>query len=69
MATIHEVNADVREDAGKGASRRLRHAGMVPAIVYGGDKPPQNIQIEHRIVLALAKNEWFFSSPIRNSMP
>jgi large subunit ribosomal protein L25 len=62
MATIHEVNADVREDAGKGASRRLRHAGMVPAIVYGGDKPPQNIQIEHRIVLALAKNEWFFSS-------
>jgi large subunit ribosomal protein L25 len=62
MATIHEVNAEVREDAGKGASRRLRHAGMVPAIVYGGDKPPQNIQIEHRIVLALAKNEWFFSS-------
>jgi len=62
MATIHEVNADVREDAGKGASRRLRHAGMVPAIVYGGDKPPRNIQIEHRVVLALAKNEWFFSS-------
>ena len=62
MATIHEVNAEVREDAGKGASRRLRRAGMVPAIVYGGDKPPKSIQIEHRVVLALAKNEWFFSS-------
>ncbi len=62
MATIHEVNAEVRNDAGKGASRRLRRTGMVPAIVYGGDKPPQNIQVEHRVVLALAKHEWFFSS-------
>ncbi len=62
MATIHVVDAEVRNDAGKGASRRLRHAGMVPAIVYGGDQPPKNIQIEHRVVLALAKNEWFFSS-------
>ncbi|KGI77182.1 50S ribosomal protein L25/general stress protein Ctc [Oleiagrimonas soli] len=62
MATIHEVNAEVRSDEGKGASRRLRHAGMVPAIVYGGDQPPKSIQIEHRIVMALAKHEWFFSS-------
>ena len=62
MATIHEVNAAVRNDEGKGASRRLRHAGMVPAIVYGADKPPRSIQLEHRVVLALSKHEWFFSS-------
>jgi large subunit ribosomal protein L25 len=62
MATIHEVNAEVRSDEGKGASRRLRHAGMVPAIIYGGEKPPQSIQLEHRVVLALSKHEWFFSS-------
>lgn len=62
MAKIHQVDAEVRSDEGKGASRRLRHAGMVPAIVYGGDKPPRSIQLEHRVVLALSKHEWFFSS-------
>lgn len=62
MTQVHEVVAERREDQGKGASRRLRHAGMVPAIVYGNDKTPESIQIEHRIVLALAKQEWFFSS-------
>lgn len=62
MAEIHAISADSRKDEGKGASRRLRRAGYVPAIVYGGGQDPQNIQLEHRIVLALAKNEWFFSS-------
>ncbi|NII11590.1 50S ribosomal protein L25/general stress protein Ctc [Oleiagrimonas sp. C23AA] len=62
MTQVHEVVAERREDQGKGASRRLRHSGMVPAIVYGNNKAPESIQIEHRIVLALAKHEWFFSS-------
>jgi len=62
MAQIHEIKAQNRSDEGKGASRRLRHAAMVPAVVYGGAQPPQSIQIEHNTILLAAKNEWFFSS-------
>ena len=42
--TIHLV-AEARSDSGKGASRRLRHQGLVPAIVYGGDSDPVQISI------------------------
>jgi large subunit ribosomal protein L25 len=62
MAQIHEIKAQSRKDEGKGASRRLRHAAMVPAVVYGGTQPPQSIQIEHNTILLAAKHEWFFSS-------
>ena len=44
--TIHLV-AEARSDSGKGASRRLRHQGLVPAIVYGGDSDPVQISIAH----------------------
>ncbi|TBR37265.1 MULTISPECIES: 50S ribosomal protein L25/general stress protein Ctc [Dyella] len=62
MATIHEIKAESRKDEGKGASRRLRHAAYVPAVVYGAGKAPQSIQIEHNTILLAAKHEWFFSS-------
>ncbi len=62
MAKTHEIKAQARKDEGKGASRRLRHAGFVPAVVYGIDKDPQSIQIEHNTILLSAKHEWFFSS-------
>ncbi|MBP1475583.1 50S ribosomal protein L25/general stress protein Ctc [Frateuria sp. MAH-13] len=62
MSQTHEIKAQSRTDEGKGASRRLRHAAMVPAVVYGGTQPPQSIQIEHNTILLAAKNEWFFSS-------
>ena len=42
--TIHLI-AEPRSDSGKGASRRLRHQGLVPAIVYGGDSDPVQISI------------------------
>jgi len=44
--TIHLI-AEPRSDSGKGASRRLRHQGLVPAIVYGGDSDPVQISIAH----------------------
>lgn len=62
MAKTHEIKAQVRTDEGKGASRRLRHAAFVPAVVYGADQPPESIQIEHNTILLAAKHEWFFSS-------
>ncbi len=38
MATQYKLDAVLRTDAGKGASRRLRRTGKIPAIVYGGDR-------------------------------
>jgi large subunit ribosomal protein L25 len=62
MTQNHEIKAQSRKDEGKGASRRLRRASFVPAVVYGGSQPPESIQIEHNTILLAAKNEWFFSS-------
>ncbi len=62
MAKSHEIKAQSRKDEGKGASRRLRHAGFVPAVVYGAGQQPESIQILHNTILLASKNEWFFSS-------
>lgn len=62
MAKTHEILAQSRKDEGKGASRRLRHAAFVPAVVYGAGQPAESIQIEHNTILLAAKHEWFFSS-------
>jgi large subunit ribosomal protein L25 len=43
-----EVNAMARGTQGRGASRRLRHTGRVPGIVYGGGQPTQIIDIDHK---------------------
>jgi large subunit ribosomal protein L25 len=42
------LNAVVRGDVGKGASRRLRNDELVPAIVYGGTQQPRNVSLSHR---------------------
>ncbi|WP_233843351.1 50S ribosomal protein L25/general stress protein Ctc [Dyella sp. 2HG41-7] len=62
MAKTHEIAAQARKDEGKGASRRLRRASFVPAVVYGAGQPAESIQIEHNTILLAAKHEWFFSS-------
>ncbi|WP_372592454.1 50S ribosomal protein L25/general stress protein Ctc [Guyparkeria sp.] len=56
-----KIDASVREDQGKGASRRLRREGNIPAIVYGGNKPPQSITINHNELLKHLDHEAFFS--------
>lgn len=61
MSANYTFDAQLRTDSGKGASRRLRHAKLVPAIIYGGDKEPQAISLEHRHVLKAQENEGFYS--------
>jgi large subunit ribosomal protein L25 len=54
--------ASVRTDEGKGASRRLRREqGMLPAIVYGGDKAPINLTLEHKELVKHLESEAFYS--------
>ncbi|QDE38588.1 50S ribosomal protein L25/general stress protein Ctc [Luteibacter pinisoli] len=62
MATNHQLTATSRKIEGKGASRRLRIAGYVPAIVYGAGEAPQAIQVLHNDILLGSRFESFYSS-------
>ncbi|HHQ69597.1 MAG TPA: 50S ribosomal protein L25/general stress protein Ctc [Halothiobacillaceae bacterium] len=55
------IEASARDDLGKGASRRLRRQGYIPAIVYGGKKAPQPLTINHNELLKHLDHEAFFS--------
>jgi large subunit ribosomal protein L25 len=55
------LNAKRRDDQGKGASRRLRHEGRIPAIVYGGSAAPEAITIEHNEIIKHLEHEAFYS--------
>ena len=61
MATTFELNAESRNDMGKGASRRLRRTGKVPAILYGGDSGPQALSLGHNELLRRLEDEAFYS--------
>ena len=62
MATTHEIKVERRENDGRGASRRLRNTGKVPAIVYGGELAPVSIEIQHNDVWLASQHEWFYSA-------
>jgi large subunit ribosomal protein L25 len=64
MGKSFEVGAETRNDQGKGASRRLRHAGKVPAILYGGKGEPSNLTLDQLKLLTMIEHEKFYSSII-----
>ena len=51
-----------RAKQGTGASRRLRNAGKVPGIVYGGEGEPQLIELDHNALWQALKKEAFHAS-------
>jgi len=62
MSDLFELDAELREDKGKGASRRLRRlADLVPAIIYGGDRDPQPLTLVRKDLEKALENEAFFS--------
>ena len=62
MKTSFELVAEFREDQGKGASRRLRRAGKVPAILYGGHLDPHALSLDHEKIVLMLDNERFYST-------
>ncbi|MEK8079952.1 50S ribosomal protein L25/general stress protein Ctc [Pseudomonas sp. XK-1] len=62
MTAEFALNAEVRSDLGKGASRRLRrNVAMVPAVIYGGEKAPQSISLLAKELAKLLENEAAYS--------
>jgi large subunit ribosomal protein L25 len=62
MSEDFDLIAEIREDQGKGASRRLRREGKVPAIIYGAGRPPRQLAFDHNRVIQQLENESFYSS-------
>ncbi len=62
MAKDFDLIAELRVDQGKGASRRLRREGKVPAIIYGAGRPPRSLTFDHNKVIRQLENESFYSS-------
>ncbi len=56
-----ELTAEFRDDIGKGASRRLRRTGKVPAVLYGGRDEPRAIALDHNQLVHHLDNEAFYS--------
>ena len=61
MATF-KIDAELRDDQGKGASRRLRRENKVPAIIYGGNREPRSVSVQHNKILKFVEDEAFFTS-------
>ena len=62
MSDTSTITAEIRKDVGKGASRRLRREGKVPAVIYGGHSDPATLSVQQEELLHATSNESFFSS-------
>ena len=61
MTDLLTLEAEVRTDLGKGASRRLRHADKVPAILYGENKESVSLTLAHKDVFRAQQEETFYT--------
>lgn len=59
MSTNFDVHAELRETRGTGASRRLRRAGKVPAVIYGAGKDNMALTLDHHQTLQQVRTEAF----------
>jgi len=65
MRISYTFGADLRPAQGKGASRRLRHSGKVPAILYGAHQEAQALILDQQNLLTMIADERFYSSIVR----
>jgi large subunit ribosomal protein L25 len=57
-----EISARKREMQGTGPARRMRRMGRVPGVLYGGDKNPVNLELDHKDLYLNLRNEKFHAS-------
>ncbi|SFW17674.1 50S ribosomal protein L25/general stress protein Ctc [Nitrosovibrio sp. Nv17] len=63
-----EISVSKRTLQGKGASRRLRVAGKVPGVIYGGEGPAQSIELDHNALFHKLKLDAFHASILSLSL-
>ncbi len=56
--------AEVRADLGKGASRRLRRAEQIPAILYGAGQEAVSLVLDHNKVIVAQATDAFYAEPV-----
>lgn len=62
MSEVYELQAQIREDLGKGHNRRMRRLDdRIPAVIYGANEDVQHISLAHNKVLKAIENEAFYS--------
>jgi len=73
MSQVLSVEVDAREEFGKNASRRLRRAGRIPAVVYGGGGPALPLAVDPKKILQILHSESghnaIFTLEIRGKAP
>ncbi len=60
----YSLIAQTRTEVGKGSSRRLRHAGKVPAVIYGKGHDAVSIIFDHKDIINIQQNDDFYSSDL-----
>ena len=65
MSHTYELSAEKRDVQGTGASRRLRRAGKIPAVIYGGHKDPEMVNFDHDTIYHLLEQEAFHTSILK----
>jgi large subunit ribosomal protein L25 len=55
-STVNKLKAVVRTETGKGASRRARREGKIPAVIYGHGAEPQHLELPGRDFSAVLRN-------------
>ena len=64
MATKYELAAEMREDLGKGASRRLRRLNKIPAVLYGAGRPAWSLTLKENQLMRNLQEEAFYAAII-----
>lgn len=62
VKTVFELSVEPRAAIGRTGSRRLRKAGKVPAVVYGGGEAPESMVLDHNALNRQMGREAFFTS-------
>ena len=58
---MSDLKAIKRDNISSGSNNKLRAQGLIPAILYGGKNPNQNISIEKKIIKSIVNSDTFLS--------